>query len=161
MAKFMLDGREYCGSGSGVSTVKLTQAEYDALSDEKLSNNVIYIITDSDELSAKNVPYDGSVTGLGNNVQSAIDELNSNLILEGATIVDGATISANGVVSYPQPSKDGYEIASLHASCSGANNTNVVCIWSQDQSIIIFRNLTNQQITTGKLSYRALYIKQK
>lgn len=78
MAKFMLDGREYCGSGSGVSTVKLTQAEYDALSDEKLSNNVIYIITDSDELSAKNVPYDGSVTGLGNNVQSAIDELNSN-----------------------------------------------------------------------------------
>ena len=77
MAKFMLDGREYCGSGSGVSTVKLTQAEYDALSDEKLSNNVIYIITDSDELSAKNVPYDGSVTGLGNNVQSAIDELNS------------------------------------------------------------------------------------
>ena len=78
MAKFILDGQEYGGGSSGSNIVKLTQAEYDALSNDKLSNDTIYLITDSGELAAENLFYDGSVTGLGNNVQSAIDELNSN-----------------------------------------------------------------------------------
>ena len=80
MAKFILDGQEYGGGGSGSNIVKLTQAEYDALSNDKLSNDIIYLITDSGELAAENLFYDGSQTGLGNNVQSAIDELNSNMV---------------------------------------------------------------------------------
>ena len=79
MAKFILDGQEYGGGGSGSNIVKLTQAEYDALSNDKLSNDTIYLITDSGELAAENLFYDGSQTGLGNNVQDAIDELNSNI----------------------------------------------------------------------------------
>ena len=79
MAKFILDGQEYGGGSSGSNIVKLTQAEYDALSNDKLSNDTIYLITDSGELAAENLFYDGSQTGLGNNVQSAIDELNSNI----------------------------------------------------------------------------------
>ena len=79
MAKFILDGQEYGGGGSGSNIVKLTQAEYDALSNDKLSDDTIYLITDSGELAAENLFYDGSQTGLGNNVQDAIDELNSNI----------------------------------------------------------------------------------
>lgn len=80
MAKFILDGQEYGGSSSGGSKiVKLTQAEYNALPNDKLSDNTIYIITDSDELSAKNLSYDGFETGLGNNVQDAIDVLNNRI----------------------------------------------------------------------------------
>ena len=79
MAKFILDGQEYGGGSSGSNIVKLTQAEYDALSNDKLSDDTIYLITDSGELAAENLFYDGSQTGLGNNVQGAIDKLNSNL----------------------------------------------------------------------------------
>ena len=49
------------------------------MSNDKLSNDIIYLITDSGELIAENLLYDGSQTGLGNNVQDAIDGLNSNL----------------------------------------------------------------------------------
>ena len=89
MAKFMLDGQEYCGGGGSNQIVKLTQAEYDALSDEKLSNNTIYLITDSGELTAENLFYDGSQTGLGNNVQDAIDGLNSNMKWKYAGVATG------------------------------------------------------------------------
>ena len=79
MAKFILDGQEYgCGSG-GSNVIKLTQAEYNALPNNKLSDDNIYLITDSGELTAENLFYDGSQTGLGNNVQDAIDGLNFNM----------------------------------------------------------------------------------
>lgn len=100
MAKFILDGQEYGGGSSGSNIVKLTQAEYDALSNDKLSNDTIYLITDSSngELTAENLFYDGTETGLGNNVQSAIDELNSNMLplsggsLTGSLSIDGHLI---------------------------------------------------------------------
>lgn len=61
-------------SDVGATTVKkVTQAEYDALPSSKLTDGIIYTITDSDDLSAINMAYDGSVTGLGANVQTAID----------------------------------------------------------------------------------------
>ena len=88
MAKFILDGQEYGGGSSGGSkVVKLTQAEYNALPNDKLSDDNIYLITDAGELSADNISYDGSETGLGNNVQEAIDELNSNLYNLSTSIV--------------------------------------------------------------------------
>ena len=74
MAKFILDGQEY-GGGSGSKIVKLTQAEYDALPNDKLSDDIIYLIKDSGELTAENLFYDGSETGLGNTVQDAVDNL--------------------------------------------------------------------------------------
>ena len=63
------------GSG-GVAVIKVTQAEYDALSEEEQKSG-IYFIKDSEDLTAKNMAYDGSETGLGNNVQDAIDELDN------------------------------------------------------------------------------------
>lgn len=74
MSKLILDGQEYGGGGGNI--VKLTQAEYNALSNDKLSDDNIYLITDAGngELSAENMSYDGSQT-----VKDAIDELNSNL----------------------------------------------------------------------------------
>lgn len=79
MAKFILDGQEY-GGGSGSNVVKLTQAEYDALPNDKLSDDNIYLITDSGALTAENLFYDDAETGLGvNNVQDAIVEQNKNL----------------------------------------------------------------------------------
>ena len=68
------------GSSGGTSKpVELTKAQYEALGESTKTDGILYAITDGDELSAKNLEYDGSVTGLGNNVQDAIDGLNSNL----------------------------------------------------------------------------------
>lgn len=92
MAKFILDGQEY-GGGSGGNVIKLTQAEYDALPNDKLSDDNIYLITDSGELTAENLFYDDTETGLGvNNVQDAIVEQNKKIVkfkkLENLTIND-------------------------------------------------------------------------
>ena len=72
MPKFVLDGVEYNSNGH---IVKLTQAEYDALPNTKLADDIIYLIIDAndDRFEARNLPYDGSITGLGNTVQDAID----------------------------------------------------------------------------------------
>lgn len=66
-------------NAGGVTT--LTQAEYDALSEEE-QNTGVYLISDGgdDSFTAKNITYDGTTTGLGNNVQSAIDILSSDKI---------------------------------------------------------------------------------
>lgn len=53
MAKFMLDGQEYCGGGSQI--IELTQAQYDALPDTKNTDNILYAITDGDDLSGSNM----------------------------------------------------------------------------------------------------------
>lgn len=66
------------------SEVYLTQAEYNALGDEKYTNNVKYYITDAastgGNIEAEYVTYDNTESGLtATNVNTAIDELNSNL----------------------------------------------------------------------------------
>lgn len=101
MAKFILDGQEYGGSASGSKIVKLTQAEYDALPNDKLSDDIVYLITDSGELTAENLFYDGSVTGLGNTVQEAIDEQNKKIPF---SVAFSGTTDANGNIKI-----DGYD----------------------------------------------------
>ena len=71
------------GAGNGGNVVYLTQAEYDALPDSKLNNNVEYRIIDgnADEGKASNLSYDNSASGLeANNVQTAIDKVNESLV---------------------------------------------------------------------------------
>lgn len=72
MPKFMLDGQEYCG-GSGSQIIELTQAEYDALSDTKNTDNILYAITDCDELSAENMSCKDASGNLSN-VQIEIEK---------------------------------------------------------------------------------------
>lgn len=69
------------GAG-GNNAVYLTQAEYDALPDSKLSNGVEYRITDANvgESIASNLAYDNTYSGIqAVNVQTAIDEVNDSL----------------------------------------------------------------------------------
>ena len=57
--------------------VYLTQAEYDALGDEKYTNGIKYYITDNGlEQDADTIEYDNSTSGMNaSNIQNAIDEL--------------------------------------------------------------------------------------
>lgn len=76
MGLIMQNGISY----GGANIVKLTQAEYNSLPNDKLSDNNIYLITDSSEFTAENLFYDDTETQLGaNDVQNAIVELNSKL----------------------------------------------------------------------------------
>ena len=76
-----LDELAAAGGGSGNASERvLTQAEYDALSDEKYTDNITYYITDSEELSADNVAFDGTAASLeATTVQGAIIELNNKI----------------------------------------------------------------------------------
>ena len=68
--------------GGGSSNIQyLTQAEYDALPESKLTDGVEYRIKDGGVRgSAKNVDYDNSESGLeAKNMQEAIDEVNGSL----------------------------------------------------------------------------------
>lgn len=60
----------------------ITQEQYDALPEDKLTNDIEYRITDNNPAtpSAKNMAYDGAVSGIeANNVQDAIDAVSSGL----------------------------------------------------------------------------------
>ena len=118
----VVDGSGNSTSGSA-KAITLTQEEYDALSEEEKANG-IYVVSDGEDLTAKNLAYDGSVTGLGNNVQDAVDAVNSkvasNQSVEIKTSIQewakNATLPACAmitVVDYPNivdsPSVDGQQ----------------------------------------------------
>ena len=79
--KIIRNGIVYSGSG-GCDIEYLTQAEYDALPDSKLTNGVEYRITDANTSStvARNIAYDNSESGIeAVSVQDAIDTVNESL----------------------------------------------------------------------------------
>ena len=76
---YAIEDGEVSGSGGGsAKAITLSQEEFDALSEEEKASG-IYVIPDGEDLTAKNLFYDGSETGLGNTVQDAIDNVNKNL----------------------------------------------------------------------------------
>ena len=88
MGVIIRNGIEYSGAGMGGGScdcdeiVYLTQAEYDALPESKLTNGVEYRITDSNPPAptAKDMAYDNSESGIeAETVQNAIDEMNESL----------------------------------------------------------------------------------
>ena len=95
MAKFILDGQEYCGGGSQI--VELTQAEYDALPDTKKTDNILYAITDCDELSAENMSCkdaNGNLSNVQTEVEKnriEINKLNSTQLNVNLTPTDSVT----------------------------------------------------------------------
>ena len=81
--KIFLHGQINFGKGNLVALsenvieiTEITKADFEKLSDADKANGCYYI-PDGDglDLSAKNMEYDGSVTGLGNTVQDAIDNM--------------------------------------------------------------------------------------
>ena len=76
-AKAVMEGLE-----NSSALISMTQAEYDALSDEEKTDNNMRAILDAnpDVVDAKNVNFDNTNTDLtATNTQSAITELNGNL----------------------------------------------------------------------------------
>jgi hypothetical protein len=76
-AKAVMEGLE-----NSSALISMTQAEYDALSDEEKTDNNMRAILDAnpDVIDAKNVNYDNTNTNLtATNTQSAITELNGKL----------------------------------------------------------------------------------
>lgn len=89
---YIIDGKnegedsEESEKRQGTGVVEITQAAYDNLSEEEKMSDTLYAIVDGDNLSAKNMAYDGSKTKLGSSVQTAIDGLfdrtiNENLLI--------------------------------------------------------------------------------
>lgn len=89
--------------GSGSEPVYITQAEYNALPDSKLTNDVEYRITDGaiGAVKASNVKYDNSFTGLqAVNLQGAVDEVIESLVAENSQPFQFAYDSESGKYGY-------------------------------------------------------------
>lgn len=85
------------GLENSSALISMTQAEYDALSDEERTDNNMRAILDAnpDVVDAKNVNFDNTDTNLtATNTQSAITELNGKLTNIGTKIAN-VTINAN------------------------------------------------------------------
>jgi hypothetical protein len=83
-AKAVMEGLE-----NSSALISMTQAEYDALSDEERTDNNMRAILDAnpDVVDAKNVNFDNTDTNLtATNTQSAITELNGNLVKTNETV---------------------------------------------------------------------------
>ncbi len=92
-AKAVMEGLE-----NSSALISMTQAEYDALSDEEKTDNNMRAILDAnpDVVDAKNVNFDNTNTNLtATNTQSAITELNGKLGNYGNDIVMGKLLSIN------------------------------------------------------------------
>ena len=74
---YAIEDGEISSSGGSAKAITISQEDFDKLSEEEKANG-IYVIPDGEDLTAKNLFYDGSETGLGNTVQNAIDNVNKN-----------------------------------------------------------------------------------
>lgn len=104
-AKAVMEGLE-----NSSALISMTQAEYDALSDEEKTDNNMRAILDAnpDVVDAKNVNFDNTNTNLtATNTQSAITELNGKLVnIIRYTTIKGNT-DGNGIIYIGQQAPDG------------------------------------------------------
>lgn len=104
-AKAVMEGLE-----NSSALISMTQAEYDALSDEERTDNNMRAILDAnpDVVDAKNVNFDNTDTNLtATNTQSAITELNGNLDTKIQIITlseKTGTDSNSGIIYIPKTS---------------------------------------------------------
>ena len=101
-AKNVQEAVDKLAEGAGNKVEYLTQEEYDALPEDKLTNNVEYRILDSGTpTTARNVGYDGTASGLDAvNVQGAIDKMNDSLMnteISEITFANTITVGANSI----------------------------------------------------------------
>ena len=80
-------------------TVTLTSAQYAQLSAAEKSADIVYIITDDNAISADDVDYDNTASGLtAMNVQDAIDEVYGDIPSQPSDIGAQDTITASGIL---------------------------------------------------------------
>ena len=116
------------------NAVYLTQEQYDALPESKLTDDVEYRITDAgiENVSASNVEYDNAVSGLGAvNVQGAVDELKEDV----STLSDGLSNVCNTT----------YNFVKSFVSCNGGS-ISVPNTW-KDLEIQVLINNNARMIT--------------
>ena len=138
----------------------VTQEYYNSLPESEKAKGIY--ITDGDDLTAKNIYYDGSETGLGNTVQGAIDKLNSNFdnrigfpnysrVLDSTTLKASSAsytatencwligyIEGGSTVGTPEVYVDGVRIAMIYAKDHSKYNT-MVCVPIKKGSVITTR----------------------
>lgn len=147
-AKAVMEGLE-----NSSALISMTQAEYDALSDEEKTDNNMRAILDAnpDVVDAKNVNFDNTNTNLtATNTQSAITELNGKLIApdykSAVAIQSNYTCMTNGyVIGTIQGAVNGW--ASIRSSknanyflalCTSSENPIAVCIPFASGDSVIF-----------------------
>ena len=166
--KIIRNGITYSGGGSGCDIMYLTQAQYDALPESKLTNGVEYRITDSNPPAptAKDMAYDNSESGLeAETVQDAIDGVNNNL--ESLFIIRktsnlSMTVPASGSarlstgISVPAP--DGYTLVGYSTL---SHNSNLILGTQLSSNIfyIVARNNSSSEVKDAKVTLSAMYIK--
>lgn len=128
-AKAVMEGLE-----NSSALISMTQAEYDALSDEEKTDNNMRAILDAnpDVVDAKNVNFDNTNTNLiATNTQSAITELNGNLNgLKFASILTSVTLLAANKQSFLGSLSDfglpnNANVFGVFANCDWAVNVRV------------------------------------
>lgn len=127
-AKAVMEGLE-----NSSALISMTQAEYDALSDEEKKDNNMRAIIDAnpDVVDAKNVNFDNTDTNLAaTNTQSAITELNGKLgnylITVQFKLANTGIIESNGIKSYEsidvsEAIPSGYSLAFALGGYTGDN----------------------------------------
>lgn len=117
--KIIRNGIVYSGGGGGYDIEYLTQSEYDALPESKLTNGVEYRITDSNPPAptAKDMSYDNSESGIeAENVQDAIDEVkdNVNTLNESLDTISNVTVTAQNGSTINGYAKINNKLVDLH-----------------------------------------------
>lgn len=117
--------------------IELTQAEYDALSEEEKNNGSLYFITDGESapsanrFSASGISYDNTDSGLSaTNVQDAVDEVNAKAI---KVVTTTGTTTASGALIMPTVAQGG---KFLSARCT--SQTNVFAFDRGDNYVTVF-----------------------
>lgn len=142
-AKNVQEAVDKLAEGAGNKVEYLTQEEYDALPEDKLTNNVEYRILDSGTpTTAHNVGYDGSASGIDAiNVQGAIDDLKEDVVMltESLKVSDITSINnQKNTKSCPHaayvdffsytPTEDTFVYVEANCYLSGLENSNGTCM---------------------------------
>ena len=154
-AKNVQEAVDKLAEGAGNKVEYLTQEEYDALPEDKLTNDVEYRILDSGTpTTARNVGYDGSASGIDAiNVQGAIDDLKEDvgtltesLVFYRKQYTASYKVSANGYTNVSFELPEGYRALGLIYISTGTANVYPYVI---NNISVYLKNTSNQEVNAN------------
>lgn len=156
---YAIEDGEISSTGGSAKAITISQEDFDKLSEEEKASG-IYVIPEGEDLTAKNLFYDGSVTGLGNTVQDAIDNLseqNKKYEYEVISQEDFIESVTKGTISSVDIKKYNNKIIGIiyftgTISPSAGNNTKILTIKEQYRPKITqcFACLVNTASSSGQ-----------
>lgn len=124
----MFKGVDYSSAGGGSQPIEITKEEYDALGDEKLTDNKLYFIKDYAESYAMNgkgmvskVLWSGSASATGNQITLNNSYKDYDLIYIHSTVTDDTQVRADLVKPDDIPLKSNNQKYIITASISDKN----------------------------------------